>query len=70
LRPLGLRLFLRLLLAAQSPLITATFRYCNERGGQVVSRRSVSNYPPLVADAISYIQRSESSLREILRKFV
>src|ERR1700675_3146462 len=61
---------LRLLSAFGDHLIAATFRRRDKRGGQVVGRCSVANDPPLVADAVSDIQRSESSLREILRKLV
>ncbi len=62
-----LRLGLRL---NRLPLITATFRHCDKRGGQVVGRGSVSNYPPFVIDPISYIQGIESGLREIFRKLI
>jgi hypothetical protein len=52
------------------PLFTAPFGHCDKRGGQIVGRGPVSNNPPFVVDAISYIQGNESSLREIFRKLV
>src|ERR1700688_69937 len=49
---------------------TMTFRHRDERGGQVVSGRSVTNDPPVVIDGVSYIQGTKSRLREIFRQLV
>jgi hypothetical protein len=64
------RLAMSLRLLSGDPRIAATFRRRDKCSGQVIGRCSVANDPPLVADAISDIQRSESSLREILHKLV
>jgi hypothetical protein len=70
LRPTRLPLTLRWRYAARLPTIIATSRHRDESGGQVVGRGSISNYPPFVIDAKSYIQGIESSLREIFREFI
>jgi hypothetical protein len=61
---------LRLRYADRLPTITATSGHCDESSSQIVKCGSISNNPPFVIDAISYIQRIESSLREIFRKLI
>src|SRR6516165_11628055 len=61
---------LRLGYAGRLPTITATSGHSDESSSQIVGRGSISNYPPFVIDAISYIQRIESSLQEIFRKLI